>query len=229
MQKLSLVLLSLAALLAGCEDKPKIRTYNTEKPADVHAGNHVDGETAADAPAMPPMMQNRPAAGTSAPAGEPVRMFAAIVPQGEQTWFYKVTGPVELVGKKATELGDFVKNVKYADGQPEWTLPEGWSREAGNTFRFATLKVPVEGADEPLEMSVSALPGGAPETEQAVANINRWRGQVGLGDIDAKAIEAASDDLSQETSRVKSGESTIYFVNLVGKQQAGGMMPPFAR
>lgn len=178
MQKLSLVLLSLAAFLAGCEDKPQIRTYNTEKPADVHAGNHVDGEQAADAPAMPPAMQNRPAAGNAASAGEPVRMFAAIVPQGEQTWFYKVTGPVELVGKKAAELGEFIKSVKYADGQPEWTLPEGWKREAGNTFRFATLKIPVEGADDPLEMSVSALPEGLRRQSRpsptSIAGAVRW-------------------------------------------------------
>jgi len=229
MQKMSLVLLSLAALLIGCEDKPNIRTYSTDKPADVHAENHVDDGTAPDAPAIPPMMQNRPAAGNAATAGEPVRMFAAIVPQGEQTWFYKVTGPVEPVGAKVEELGEFVKSVKYVDGAPEWTLPEGWTREPGNTFRYATLKIPAGEGAETLEMSVSALPGGAPETEQAVANINRWRGQVGLSDINAQAVEAAKDDLSQETSRVKSGESTIYFVNLVGKQQAGGMMPPFAR
>lgn len=57
-----------------------------------------------------------------------------------------------------------------------WELPEGW-REAENTqsMRFATIHA--GDAANPVEVTVTHLPGDA---GGIIANVNRWRGQLGL-------------------------------------------------
>ncbi len=213
-------------LLSGlaCQKQEGVHTYQTEKQESVFARNHVEQQ----APDAPPRAAAPQMAAPAAAVEGPVRMFAAIVPRGEQLWFYKLTGPVEAVQAEAETLAQFIREVKYTSGQPEWTLPENWEQKPGNQFRFATLMIP--SAEAPLEMSVTVLPGNPEaEVEQVLDNINRWRGQVALGPIEKEAIEQASDDLNAETSKHQAGESRVYFVNIVGTQQETGMSPPFAR
>jgi hypothetical protein len=68
-----------------------------------------------------------------------------------------------------------------------WTLPRGWSEGdgAGGGVRFATLKPPVAGR---VEVSVTVLPGAA---GGELANVNRWRGQIGLPPVDERGLAAA--------------------------------------
>jgi hypothetical protein len=54
----------------------------------------------------------------------------------------------------------------------EWTAPEGWPSKPGDGMRRATY---VAGA---AELTVISLPG---EAGGPLANVNRWRGQLGLG------------------------------------------------
>ncbi|MCA8987215.1 MAG: hypothetical protein KDA78_06220 [Planctomycetaceae bacterium] len=213
-------LICLTLFLAGCSESGKITTYETLKPDAVREANHVDDGPRPERTAPPAM------ATSSTPVGEPSRMFAAIVPQGDQFWFFKMTGPVEDVGTLSAPLADFVKSIQFVNDKPEWTLPEGWTEQPGNQFRYATLVVP--GASGPLEFSVSPLPNSGEERIQVTANINRWRGQLGLADLASESLDQLTDDIAQETSLVKAGDQNIYFVNIVGKSQATGMRPPFA-
>lgn len=57
----------------------------------------------------------------------------------------------------------------------DWKDPAGWKREAGAGFRVATFHLPGN-----AECSVISLAGAA---GGELANVNRWRGQMGLGDI----------------------------------------------
>ncbi|MCG6157344.1 hypothetical protein [Rubinisphaera margarita] len=207
--------------LTGCGDSEQIRTYETRKPEDVFAENHIEGAKPPERTA-PPMMS----APSTEAVGEPARMFGAMVRVDDQTWFYKLTGPVDEVNKIVPQLRDYVVSMKYENGQPVLTKPEGWEQLPGNQFRFATMKIPAESGA--LEMSISPLPSSEEELLNAVANINRWRGQLGLGEIKSTDIEAAGDDPSLEISKASQDGRTIYFVNIVGEQKSTGMRPPFA-
>ena len=56
----------------------------------------------------------------------------------------------------------------------KWSLPKGWSEApGGGTMRFATFKAPYP----KVEATVVVLPGPA---GGELANVNRWRGQIGL-------------------------------------------------
>ena len=42
------------------------------------------------------------------------RMLGVIVPRGERTWYFKMVGPPELVGKQKPAFESFVKSVKFS-------------------------------------------------------------------------------------------------------------------
>src|SRR5208282_2908095 len=63
-----------------------------------------------------------------------------------------------------------------------WTLPKGWTQTLSGGIRYATLK-PAGGGN--LDASVVVLPGQA---GGELANVNRWRGQLGLSPLDAAAL-----------------------------------------
>ncbi len=82
-----------------------------------------------------------------------------------------------------------------------WALPKGWTQERGSGMRFATVRTA-----EGLEISVVTL-GGAAGGE--LANVNRWRGQLGLPPAD----EAS---LAKERLAVTSAAGVVGVFDLVG-------------
>jgi hypothetical protein len=81
-------------------------------------------------------------------------------------------------------------------GALKWTLPKGWSEAGSGGMRYATLKAPVEGK---LDVSVVVLPGPA---GGELANVNRWRGQIGLGPLDESGLDAARKPVRSRAGRV---------------------------
>jgi hypothetical protein len=67
----------------------------------------------------------------------------------------------------------------------QWTLPKGWTQELTGGMRYATIKPSVPGK---IEASVVVLPGPAGGD---LANVNRWRGQIGLPPIDDAGLAKA--------------------------------------
>jgi len=68
-------------------------------------------------------------------------------------------------------------------GGLSWKLPQGWTQEQAGGMRFATLKTGVAGR---LDVSVVTLPGPA---GGELANVNRWRSQIGLPPIDEATMQ----------------------------------------
>jgi hypothetical protein len=66
-------------------------------------------------------------------------------------------------------------------------------------MRYATLKPPVGGR---IDVSVTVLAG---EAGGELANVNRWRGQIGLPPIDGAALAAAREPL-----KTKAGTVSVY-------------------
>lgn len=124
-------------------------------------------------------------------------------------WFFKVSGPDELLAPQKEPLETFLKSVKFGsrpDADPTWTLPEGWKQLEGNQSRFATIQMGT--SDAPVEMSVTQLPmRGGDETDYLLANVNRWRGELGLAPIDAA-------ELDKETKKITAGPQEILLVDL---------------
>ncbi len=84
-------------------------------------------------------------------------------------------------------------------GALKWTLPKGWTEGEAGGMRFATLKPPVPGK---IEASVVVLPGPA---GGELPNVNRWRGQIGLGPLDEQALATA-----RKTVQSKAGVVSVF-------------------
>ena len=131
---------------------------------------------------LPPMMNRSASSG-------PVRMVVGLVERSDATWFLKISGPEKQVIETEPVWREFFAKLKFGpDGKPIWELPEGWTDGGERTMRFATLLMNAE--TPPLEMSISNLGPG----QERLANVNRWRGQLGLKPTTAGELNLPSVD-----------------------------------
>lgn len=147
----------------------------------------------------------------------PQRLLGAIIPHGEKTWFFKLLGPRKAVDAAEKEFIGFIESVRFTDKDLRpvtWTLPAGWSEKPGSELRYATLLLGPK--DKPLELTVVPLGG---EAGSVLANVNRWRGQVGLGDVD-------EDGLGKLTRETKVDGKSVTLVDLRPEEEPAPAPPP---
>jgi hypothetical protein len=83
-----------------------------------------------------------------------------------------------------------------------WEAPASWQPKAASAMRKASFDVP--GAAGASELSITAFPG---DVGGELANVNRWRGQVGLSLL-------RPDELESTVSRIESNGLKIAIVEL---------------
>jgi hypothetical protein len=189
---IAIVVPSLLIGFAGCQPASEITTY--------------------DIPTDPPPEF----------ATEKTRMLAAMVPQGNQVWFFKVTGPLTAIDVVASDFNRFIEQIAFKDGQPELSdLPTNWKlTSTKRAMRFASIDI--ETPQKQLDLSISSLSRQDDYDAMIAMNVNRWRGQLGLQSSEEKW--AASTVI-----KVPSADGPSVSVDLVGDQsESNSMTPPFA-
>jgi hypothetical protein len=83
------------------------------------------------------------------------------------------------------------------EGGLRWTLPAGWTESRSGGMRYATLTPPVQGR---IDGSVVVLPGPA---GGELANVNRWRNQIGLAPLDEAALARARTTVAARLGAVR--------------------------
>src|SRR5207245_10939195 len=139
------------AILAGCTQQDQITSYRVRKPEQVD----------------PTLVSTANA--TKQPATDQ-QTLGLIVPVGDSSWFFKLTGDAKAVEPQQEAFLRFAQTIKFSgdtDAKPSWTLPSDWKELPGSGFRFATIQIPSEG--KPLELAVSSAGGNI------LDNVNRWR------------------------------------------------------
>jgi hypothetical protein len=152
-------------------------------------------------------------------SGEPLinethkaRILVAMVKDGDTSWFMKMTGEEESVRARKPEFVEFLKSLafdytaheapaqfsanrggdKTARGpKPGWQVPAHW-KEVEPTEMLLAKFVVTGKANEKAEVTVSVFPGdvGGPH-----ANINRWRRQLGLPELDEQGTKKLAQPL----------------------------------
>jgi hypothetical protein len=141
--------------------------------------------------------------------GKPMRILAVIQHRDSTAWFFKMTGDADLVEQQKPAFVQFLKSISFTanetqaqlppghppvgemgniatqpqttasatqSGQPNWQVPAAWKEISGELFLVAKFTIAGDGGTA-AAVNVSASQGdggGLP------ANVNRWRGQLGL-------------------------------------------------
>jgi hypothetical protein len=148
------------------------------------------------------------------------RVLGAIIPDEKgQSWFFLMQGKSADLAPHAEAFVALVKSLKFPDGlekEPTWTLPKGWAEDRAKNpspmLKRVTTFYP-NGSDTGLEVSVTRFPG------DRLANVNRWRGKVGLPAVDEDELPKAAPVFQVETKQKG------YLVDVTGKKDPtqGGM------
>ncbi len=193
------LLLCLAG--SGCSD-PKIETYRVKKdPAATPTAAAAATSPAAAAPAAAPAAPAAAAApaAPAAPAAAPAASATTVV--------------------AADRAAMANTAVATATGQGlQWTAPSHWTAKAGSAMRKGTYAI--KGAGGEAELAITAFPG---DVGGDLANVNRWRGQVGLGPI-------GSAELASSINRFRAHSLDVAVIDILGSngQRILGGIVPFA-
>jgi len=137
--------------------------------------------------------------------GKPTRTIAAMLHRGSKSWFFKLTGDEAAANARRAEFLEFVKSVRFEDPKPQgtasasgesgssfkWTVPEKWTVAPIGPMQVAKFTVPPQDAAK-ADVTVSVFPS---ESGGTLANVNRWRQQIGLGEIEEKALDTVTKPL----------------------------------
>jgi hypothetical protein len=100
-----------------------------------------------------------------------------------------------------------------------WQAPSQWTPKPASAMRKGSYSVPGEGGES--DLSITAFPG---DVGGELQNVNRWRGQIGLGPLEP-------GDLESSVHRVEANGLKITIVELepkgdpAGKSILGAMVP----
>jgi hypothetical protein len=149
-------------------------------------------------------------AGANPGSGDKTRILAAITRRDGVAWFFKMTGEDDLVVQQKPAFIEFLKSVSFpaaaaqaqlppthppidagnmtaqagpaassSQDKPNWEVPSGWKEVSGGQFLVSKFILP-GGGDTPTAVNVSKSPG---DGGGLLANVNRWRSQLGLGPV----------------------------------------------
>ena len=128
------------------------------------------------------------------------RIVTAMMHQPDASWFFKLTGSDAVVAAQKPAFLEFLKSVRLqaptaaaeppslprspAAPQFEWSVPDGWTAVAPGQMQVAKFTVPERNGAK-AEVAVSVFPS---DTGGTLANVNRWRKQIGLGEVDQAGL-----------------------------------------
>jgi hypothetical protein len=178
-----------------------------------------------------------------------MRMLVALLNTSGLRWNFRMAGTDELVTAQKSAFLEFLKSVSFeasaapstpatattSSGQPaisapadkaalaaaakasgfsEWTVPDHWKPQPPGPMLLASFAIEDAAGKASLTVSSLARDGGG-----VLANVNRWRRQIGLGPIE----EAA---LNQEAKPLDLPVGKALLADLTGQQRIIGAMLP---
>jgi len=167
------------------------------------------------------------------------RILGVILPLAGETWFFKLSGPPVVVAGEQTRMQEFlaglhvhkaghdpassarntpsprpgaVDKAPAAASQPKgitFEMPGHWQQLPPAPMRAASFRI-VGNEEHAAGVSIVSLGGKA---GGMVANINRWRGQLGLGPMAPQEIDASVEKVpAAGTATGGGGEFLMIFL-----------------
>jgi hypothetical protein len=192
----------------GCGDSDQIRRYRAPKAAQVD------------------LLVEQPAAHSPLDTSSPQRMLGAVIPIEGYAWFFRINGDTQQLQQHVEPFKEWVASIRFEGDKPTWKLPDQWRRKPASGMRFATILPDPE--EDDLELTVIPLPLEGDPKQSILANINRWRGQLGLKPI-------GEEQLSETTESIPLDGLTATFVDLASdsktsqdREESAGQLVPMS-
>jgi hypothetical protein len=166
--------------------------------------------------------------------GKPARTVTAVLHRGNNSWFFKLSGDDATASAQKDKFMAFIKSVRFvqptatasapasrpasasaSEGASQFKTPESWRVLPAGQMQVAKFAVPEKDGAK-AEVSVSVFPS---DTGGTLANVNRWRGQLGLGQIDEAGLKSCTSSID--------GTPGAVLVNLSNdtRQLVGAIVP----
>jgi hypothetical protein len=128
------------------------------------------------------------------------KIVTVMVHRPGASWFYKIQGDAPAVESHRDTFIDFVKSVRIQDSPASASAPSPTSIPSAGSFAKAApadWQVLRAGEMQVAKFSIPAVQGATGqvsvsifdnETGGALENVNRWRRQIGLGNISAEQL-----------------------------------------
>jgi hypothetical protein len=165
--------------------------------------------------------------------GKPTRIVTVMLHRPEASWFFKLSGNEPAVLAHKAEFLAFASAIRFIEGdgpppattanateepaepQFKWAVPEGWTTLQPGQMQVAKFAVPEKDGAK-AEVFVSVFPS---DTGGTLANVNRWRKQLGLDEVDEAGLKACVQPLDATPGAI--------LVELINekRQLIGAMIP----
>jgi hypothetical protein len=168
---------------------------------------------------------------SSGDPAKPDKIVTVMIHRPGASWFYKLSGDSATVDAQRPVFIDFIKSVKLDESAASAAAPanveaggsgfakvapKDWQALPAGQMQLAKFAVPeVQGGK--AQVSVSMFDN---DTGGTLANVNRWRGQIGLGEITAAQLSEVTSPLDAKLPRA-------VLVNLTNNDQQiiGAIVP----
>ena len=174
--------------------------------------------------------------GKAEATARPMRIVTAMAHRPDASWFYKLQGDAELVEAQKPAFVAFLKSIKITEtpaASPEpvasaaagdsataskWNAPADWKAVPPGQMQVAKFTVPDKDSAK-ADVAISVFPNS---TGGTLANVNRWRNQIGLP-------PATEGDLAQLTKPLDEKNPDAFLVDMTNsnnnRQLIGAIVP----
>ena len=160
--------------------------------------------------------------------GQQVSIVTAMLNHPDGTWFCKLAGDTALVAEQKPTFITFLKSIQIKEGAAatpaveettasgfNWTVPKDWKAVPAGEMQAARFSVAANNGK--ADVFVSVFPS---DTGGTLANVNRWRKQLGLGPVEEK-------DLAQSVAPLDPANPQAVLVDLTnGSRRLTGAIVP---
>jgi hypothetical protein len=179
--------------------------------------------------------------------GKPARTLTAVQHRGDRSWFFKLSGDDFTVAAQKPAFVEFLKSLRFNETTPDnagatksgsvaatpnqgaapapagdpglpdfqWKVPNAWQKLPAGQMQVAKFSVPERDGGK-AEVSVSVFPS---DTGGTLANVNRWRRQIGLNEVDEAGLKSCVTGLDAAPGAV------LVTLTNEQKQMLGAIVP----
>jgi hypothetical protein len=166
-----------------------------------------------------------------------MRILVVTLTRPDGSWFFKLAGEQSAVEEGKPAFLEFLRSISFQEqahsrtqaatsgksasaggrsdtsavGRPSWDVPVNWREQPGSPVALASFQVSDE-AGEKADITVTRLAG---EGGGALANVNRWRWQIGLPPV-------SEAELGRIAKTLDIGGSKAMLVDLTGTDARTG-------